>query len=201
MPQSPQPSARRGRPGYDREQLLQVCVEVFNENGYDATSMGALADRLGVTKSAIYHHVSSKEELLELALERALGALEAEFERVQATDRPAVEQIEAVLRGSVRVLVEQMPYVTLLLRLRGNSEVELTAMRRRRDFTRQLGALIARAQEDGDIRTDISGVSAPRLVLGMLNSVVDWYSPDGIGTPEALADTIVKIAMDGLRAR
>ena len=74
-------------------------------------------------------------------------------------------------------------------------------MRRRRDFTRQLGALIARAQEDGDIRTDISGVSAPRLVLGMLNSVVDWYSPDGIGTPEALADTIVKIAMDGLRAR
>lgn len=176
-------------------------MEVFNENGYDATSMGALADRLGVTKSAIYHHVSSKEELLELALERALGALEAEFERVHATDRPAVEQIEAVLRGSVRVLVEQMPYVTLLLRLRGNSEVELTAMRRRRDFTRQLGALIARAQEDGDIRTDISGVSAPRLLLGMLNSVVDWYSPDGIGTPEALADTIVKIAMDGLRAR
>lgn len=201
MPRSPQPTARRGRPGYDREQLLQVCVEVFNENGYDATSMGALADRLGVTKSAIYHHVSSKEELLELALERALGALEAEFERVQATDRPAVEQIEAVLRGSVRVLVEQMPYVTLLLRLRGNSEVELAAMRRRRDFTRQLGGLIARAQEDGDVRTDISGVSAPRLVLGMLNSVVDWYSPDGIGTPEALADTIVKIAMDGLRAR
>lgn len=201
MPRSPQPTARRGRPGYDREQLLQVCVEVFNENGYDATSMGALADRLGVTKSAIYHHVSSKEELLELALERALGALEAEFERVQATDRPAVEQIEAVLRGSVRVLVEQMPYVTLLLHLRGNSEVELAAMRRRRDFTRQLGGLIARAQEDGDVRTDISGVSAPRLVLGMLNSVVDWYSPDGIGTPEALADTIVKIAMDGLRAR
>lgn len=201
MPRSPQPTARRGRPGYDREQLLQVCVEVFNENGYDATSMGALADRLGVTKSAIYHHVSSKEELLELALERALGALEAEFERVQATDRPAVEQIEAVLRGSVRVLVEQMPYVTLLLRLRGNSEVELAAMRRRRDFTRQLGGLIARAQEDGDVRTDISGVSAPRLVLGMLNSVVDWYSPDGIGTPEVLADTIVKIAMDGLRAR
>lgn len=201
MPRSPQPTARRGRPGYDREQLLQVCVEVFNENGYDATSMGALADRLGVTKSAIYHHVSSKEELLELALERALGALEAEFDSVQATDRPAVEQIEAVLRGSVRVLVEQMPYVTLLLRLRGNSEVELAAMRRRRDFTRQLGGLIARGQEDGDVRTDISGVSAPRLVLGMLNSVVDWYSPDGIGTPEVLADTIVKIAMDGLRAR
>lgn len=194
-------SAKRGRPGYDREQLLQVCVEVFNENGYDATSMGALAQRLGVTKSAIYHHVSSKEELLELALERALGALEAKFEEVQEADMPAIQSIEAVLRGSAHVLVEQMPYVTLLLRLRGNSEVELAAMKRRRDFTRQLGELIARAQEDGDVRTDISAVAAPRLVLGMLNSVVDWYSPAGIGTPDALADTIVKIAMDGLRAR
>lgn len=194
-------SAKRGRPGYDREQLLQVCVEVFNENGYDATSMGALAQRLGVTKSAIYHHVSSKEELLELALERALGALEAKFEEVQEADMPAIQSIEAVLRGSAHVLVEQMPYVTLLLRLRGNSEVELAAMKRRRDFTRQLGELIARAQEDGDVRTDITAVAAPRLVLGMLNSVVDWYSPAGIGTPDALADTIVKIAMDGLRAR
>lgn len=201
MPESSQSSPRRGRPGYDREQLLSVCVAVFNENGYDATSMGALADRLGVTKSAIYHHVSSKEELLELALERALGALEAELDAVQASGMPAVERIEAALRGSALVLVEQMPYVTLLLRLRGNSEVELAAMKRRRAITRQFGEMVARAQEDGDIRTDISAVSAPRLILGMLNSVVDWYSPDGIGTPEALADTIVKIALDGLRAR
>lgn len=201
MPEPSQSSPRRGRPGYDREQLLSVCVAVFNENGYDATSMGALADRLGVTKSAIYHHVSSKEELLELALERALGALEAELDAVQASGMPAVERIEAALRGSALVLVEQMPYVTLLLRLRGNSEVELAAMKRRRAITRQFGEMVARAQEDGDIRTDISAVSAPRLILGMLNSVVDWYSPDGIGTPEALADTIVKIALDGLRAR
>ncbi|WP_144790063.1 TetR/AcrR family transcriptional regulator [Kocuria palustris] len=201
MSESSQRPAKRGRPGYDRDQLLSVCVEVFNENGYDATSMGALADRLGVTKSAIYHHVSSKEELLELALERALGALEAMFEEVQGGGLPAVERIEAVLRGSVHVLVEQMPYVTLLLRLRGNSEVELAAMKRRRVFTRQLGELIVRAQEDGDLRTDISGVAAPRLVLGMLNSVVDWYSPEGIGTPDELADTLVKIAMGGLRAR
>lgn len=201
MTTAPQQSARRGRPGYDREQLLQVCVEAFNQNGYEATSMGALAERLGVTKSAIYHHVSSKEELLSLALERALGALEEMFDGVQATGVPAVDRIEAVLRGSVHVLVDQMPYVTLLLRLRGNSEVELAALKRRRDFTRQLGELIVQAQEDGAVRTDISRVSAPRLVLGMLNSVVDWYSPSGVGTPEALADTIVKIAMDGLRAR
>ena len=51
---------RRGRPGYDRETLLAVCVEVFNVHGYDATSMGTLSKHLGISKSAIYHHVESR---------------------------------------------------------------------------------------------------------------------------------------------
>ncbi|MDO5618229.1 TetR/AcrR family transcriptional regulator [Kocuria sp.] len=193
-------SARRGRPGYDREQLLQVCVEVFNKHGYDATSMGKLAEYLGITKSAIYHHVNSKEELLELFLNRALDALEAEFDSVQGQELPAVDRLEQVLRGSVRVLVEQLPYVTLLLRVRGNSAVELAALQRRRQFTRQVGELIAAAQAEGAVRTDISATAAPRLLLGMVNSLVDWYRPTGIGGPEEVADTVAKIALDGLRA-
>jgi AcrR family transcriptional regulator len=52
--------ARRGRPGHSLESLLAVSVAVFNERGYDATSMEDLAARLGITKSAIYHHVPSK---------------------------------------------------------------------------------------------------------------------------------------------
>lgn len=193
-------TVRRGRPGYDREQLLTVCVEVFNQHGYDATSMGNLAQHLGITKSAIYHHVESKEEILELSLNRALDALEAEYELVQAQQLPAVDRLEGVLRGSVRVLVEQLPYVTLLLRVRGNSAIELAALNRRRQFTRQVGELIARAQEDGAIRRDISAKAAPRLLLGMVNSLVDWYRPTGIGGPEEVADTVAKIALDGLRA-
>lgn len=199
MPNTKTAGIRRGRPGYDREQLLQVCVEVFNNHGYDATSMGTLAEHLGITKSAIYHHVNSKEEILELSLNRALDALEAEYQQVQAQDLPAVDRLESVLRGSVRVLVEQLPYVTLLLRVRGNSPIESAALGRRRAFTRQVGELIAQAQDDGAVRTDISAKAAPRLLLGMVNSLVDWYRPTGIGGPEEVADTVAKIALDGLR--
>src|SRR3712207_8236633 len=71
---------RRGRPGHSLDSLLDVAVAVFNERGYDATSMEELATRLGVTKSAIYHHVTSKVELLRLALDRALDELFARSE-------------------------------------------------------------------------------------------------------------------------
>ena len=60
--------AKRGRPGYDRSSLLDAAVAVFNESGYDATSVSALAARLGLSKAALYHHFSSKEEILETAL-------------------------------------------------------------------------------------------------------------------------------------
>ncbi|HRN29884.1 MAG TPA: helix-turn-helix domain-containing protein, partial [Terrimesophilobacter sp.] len=60
----------RPRVSHDQESILLGAVEVFNRHGYDATSMGVLAENLGITKSAIYHHVPSKEFLLELALDR-----------------------------------------------------------------------------------------------------------------------------------
>ena len=191
---------RRGRPGYDRETLLSVCVEVFNIHGYDATSMGTLSRHLGISKSAIYHHVESKEEILEQALGRALDALEEVLASAELMTAPAVERLEHVIRGTVHVLVEQMPYVTLLLRLRGNSEVETRALERRRTVTRQVGVLIEQAQAEGGLRNDISGRSASRLLLGMINSIVDWYKPDGSGSTGDLADTVAALAFSGLRA-
>ncbi|ALU38591.1 TetR family transcriptional regulator [Kocuria flava] len=206
MTHAPAPAApagetpRRGRPGYDRETLLSVCVEVFNVHGYDATSMGTLSKHLGISKSAIYHHVASKEEILEQALARALDALEEVLAGAAAAEGPAVARLEQVIRGTVRVLVEQMPYVTLLLRLRGNSEVETRALERRRTVTRRVGELIEQAQAEGAVRDDLSGRSAARLLLGMINSIVDWYRPEAGDTTDQLADTVVGLAFSGLRA-
>ena len=65
-------SAKRGRPGYDLETLLRVAVSAFTERGFDGTSIEDLSRKLGISKSAIYHHVPSKDELLRLAVDRAL---------------------------------------------------------------------------------------------------------------------------------
>lgn len=193
-------SPRRGRPGYDRETLLRVCVDVFNVHGYDATSMGTLSRHLGISKSAIYHHVQSKEEILEQALSRALDSLEEVVRIGEAMEASAVDKLEVVIRGTVGVLVEQMPYVTLLLRLRGNSEVEMHALDRRRSITRRVGQIIAQAQAERGVRDDLSARSASRLLLGMINSIVDWYKPEAETPVDELADTVVALAFAGLRA-
>ena len=112
-------ATKRGRPGYDQQSVLLIAVDVFNRHGYDATSMGILAENLGISKSAIYHHVPSKGDLLKLALDHALGGLEAILDQPGATSGAADARLEFVLRQTIAVLVERLPFVTLLLRLRG----------------------------------------------------------------------------------
>ena len=174
---SGQQAPRRGRPGYDLESLLAVAVAVFNERGYDGTSMEDLSRRLGISKSSIYYHVDSKEDLLALALDRALDGLFRVADDVQASEDPAIVRLECLVRGSVRVLADRLPYVTLLLRARGNTGTERDALARRREFDQIVADLVAEAERDGDIRPDVDPAITARLLFGMVNSLVEWYRP------------------------
>ncbi|MEK0157327.1 TetR/AcrR family transcriptional regulator [Arthrobacter oryzae] len=191
---------KRGRPGYDQQSVLQIAVEVFNRHGYDATSMGILAENLGISKSAIYHHVPSKGDLLKLALEEALGGLEAILEQPQAQSGTAEARLEFVLRETISVLVERLPFVTLLLRLRGNTDIERDAMERRRTFDHRVAALISAARDEGSLREDIDPRTVTRLLFGTINSIVEWYKPGGSLSPEKLADDVITMAFNGLHA-
>jgi AcrR family transcriptional regulator len=200
-PSTTEPSIRRGRPGYDRESLLRVAVEVFNDRGYDGTSMEDLATRLGITKSAIYHHVPSKTELLRLAVDRALDGLFEVVAEPGCTTGPATARLEHLVRRSVEVLVAQLPFVTLLLRVRGNTEVERSALDRRRQFDLIVTDLARHAIAEGGIRPDVDAAITARLLFGMVNSLTEWYRPERGHDVAEIADTVVAVAFHGLRPR
>ncbi|GAA4484011.1 TetR/AcrR family transcriptional regulator [Rhodococcus olei] len=196
---APRRTGQPGRPGYDLDSLLAVAVKVFNERGYDGTSMEALAQKLGITKSSIYHHVSGKEELLDLALARALNALFAVTTEAGATSGPYLERLEYLVRRSVEVLVAELPYVTLLLRVRGNTKVERAALARRREFDDFVSMLVVEAAKEGDLRPGIDPALTSRLVFGMVNSLIEWYRPRSGESVRELADAVVELTFDGLR--
>jgi AcrR family transcriptional regulator len=191
--------ARRGRPGHSLDTLLDVAVAAFNERGFEATSMDELATRLGVTKSAIYHHVPRKDELLRLALDRALDGLFAVTREPEAVADRAIDRLEHVVRGSVRVLAAELPFVTLLLRVRGNSDVEVAALERRREFDRIVTDLVRAAAAEGTVRADVPAATVARLLFGTVNSLTEWYRPDGPLSADDLADAVVSTAFSGLR--
>jgi AcrR family transcriptional regulator len=199
-----EPAARRR---YDTGSLLEVAVAVFTTRGYDGTSMEDLARASGLSKSSLYHHIDSKEQLLRLALERAVEPLFAVTRESGATSGRAIERLEHVVRREVEVLADRLPYVTLLLRVHGNTEVERWALEQRRAFDKIVASLVAQAADEGDVRADLDPAVVTRLLFGMINSLVEWYRPDGSPSgardtrlaPAELAAAVVRLAFDGLR--
>jgi AcrR family transcriptional regulator len=191
---------RRGRRGHDTEAVLLAAVRLFNARGYDFTSMFDIAESLGITKSSVYHHISGKEQLLQMAVDRALDGLFEAADEVRALDGPAIDRLEQLIRRSVLLLGDRLEFVTLLLRVRGNTPVEQRALARRREFDASVTELVKQAQADGDVRADVDAATAARLLFGMVNSVAEWYRP-GRGSMRALADTVTALAFDGLRTR
>lgn len=196
------------RDTYTTESLLSVAVGVFNVRGYDGTSMEDLAKAAGISKSSIYHHVAGKEELLRLAVTRALDGLFAVLDEPALTELGAARQLAHVLEHTCRELVRNLPYVTLLLRVRGNSQTERDALARRREFDHRVAELVRAAVAEGDLRPDVDPRLTARLIFGLVNSVSEWYRPDADTGSEAagdggreIADALTTLVFEGLRRR
>jgi AcrR family transcriptional regulator len=189
------------RPRYDQDSLLAVAAEVFTERGYDGTSMEHLSRASGLSKSSIYHHVAGKEQLLRLALERALDPLLASLDADDVTTGRAVDRLHHLVRRDVEILADRLPYVTLLLRVHGNTETERWALDQRRRFDRRVAKIVQQAIDEGDVRSDVDAPTTARLIFGVVNSLIEWYRPGRDTSPTELADQIASMVLDGIRKR
>ncbi|WP_433800211.1 TetR/AcrR family transcriptional regulator [Actinomycetospora sp. CA-084318] len=192
-------AGRVGRPGrrsghaepYTLASLVEVAAQAFNERGYDATSMEDLSRAAGITKSSFYHHVSGKEALLRAALDRALDGLFGILAEPDAVSGAPVDRLRHIVRRQVEVLGTELPYVTLLLRLRGNTETERWALARRREFDQTIAGLVAA------VRDDVDPVVAARLLSGTVNSLIEWYRPGRMAL-EDLVEAVDRQVFEGL---
>ncbi len=90
-------------PASTRERILDVALDLFTEKGYDGTSLREIAERLGVTKAALYYHFASKEDIL-MALHMRLHEFGKEAIATLGDEPVTIERWAEILDG----LVDQM---------------------------------------------------------------------------------------------
>jgi len=191
-------SARRP---YGLDSLTDVALRVFAERGFDGASMDDVARAAGITKAAIYHHIGSKDALLDRGLTRALEALFAVLDEEPARDGPPLGRLRYIVRRVAELAVRLLPELTVLVRIRGNSEVERAALNRRRSFDRTVAKIARAAQEEGTLVPDIEAHLLVRLVFGLCNSTVEWYKPGGKFGVNTIADAVEHLIFDGAATR
>jgi len=185
------------RPAQGPGSLLEVAVGEFITRGYDATSMEDLSRAAGITKSSFYHHFSGKEALLRAALERAIAVLFGVFDQPGAVEGSPVERLRHIVRGQVEALIGDLPYVTLLLRVRGNTGTERWALDQRRAYDAKVAEIVREAVEQGELRAEVDPALAARLLSGLVNSIAEWYRPGRPGT-DGLPDAVARAAFGGI---
>jgi AcrR family transcriptional regulator len=193
------PQRGRWKAPYNLDRLVEVAVRVFTERGYDGTSLQHLTQASGLSRSSIYHHIESKEQLLRLGLERALEPLLASTADDGATSGRALDRLTYLIKRNVEILAAELPYVRLLLSVHGNTETERWALEQRRTFDKFVAGVVQEAIEDGDVRADLDARTTARLIFGTINSLAEWYRPARRRKPGELADQICSMILRGIQ--
>jgi AcrR family transcriptional regulator len=181
-----------------RAQLSREAAKLFAERGFHGTSMGDLADALGVQKGSLYSLTGSKQELLLETMRAGAQAFHSALDEVPER-APAVERIRFALRGHLRVVSEQLDVATVFTRewryLEDAYRDEILAERRR--YEARWRALFEEGVASGGLRTDLDAGAATLLVLSAANWAYTWLVP-GRDTDD-LADRFTAIVVDGVR--
>lgn len=181
-----------------RSELRRQAARLFAERGYHGTSVGDLAEALGVRKASLYAHISSKQDLLwEIAREGA-EAFHAALDALPE-EAPALERIRLALRAHLRVVAEQLDVATVFVRewryLDDQRRALFLAERRR--YEERIRDLFREGRDLGELRSDLDVGAAALLFLSAANWAYTWLQP-GRDT-EALADRFFQLLVEGMR--
>jgi AcrR family transcriptional regulator len=167
-----------------RQEILRTAARLFQQRGYDATSMNDVAAALKLSKGGLYHHFQSKDEILfeimnhamEITQERVLNPVRAisdPEERLRALIRLHIEVVLSPRDREITVMLHENHPLPPALRKRINA--------RKKDYIHFLESLMTEVQNKAQHQTrgKVSPRAAAFALLGMINWIYQWYKPEG----------------------
>jgi TetR/AcrR family transcriptional regulator, cholesterol catabolism regulator len=181
-----------------RRELTREAARLFAQKGYHGTSIGDIAEAMGVQKGSLYAHIASKEDLLYETMREGADAFHAALDAIPE-DTQAVEKIRLALRGHLRVVAEQLDVATVFVQewryLEGARRDEIVAERRR--YEQRIRELFREGRELSELRADLDETAAALLLLSAANWAYAWLQP-GRDTDE-IADRFFALLVHGMR--
>jgi TetR/AcrR family transcriptional regulator, cholesterol catabolism regulator len=181
-----------------RAELSRHAARLFAEKGYHGTSVGDLAQALGVQKGSLYAHIGGKQELLYEAMREGADAFHHGLDEIPE-ELAVTERIRLALRAHLATVADQLDVATIFVQewrnLEGEHREEILAERRR--YEDRIRTLFREGRELGELRSDLDESVAALLFLSAANWAYTWLRP-GADTDD-LADRFYALLVDGMR--
>ncbi|MBI4296095.1 MAG: TetR/AcrR family transcriptional regulator [Chloroflexi bacterium] len=180
-----------------RDEIIQVAAKLFAEKGYDATTLDEVAREIGVTKPALYYHISSKEEILQVIVSRIMKMME-EVTRTGRSSVPPKERIEAMIRKLVEFPAENAEATRIAFEQATilHQRTQAAFRRRQKDVEQALQQTLQEGVDQGVFAiNDVKMVSF--AILGACNWVYHWFRLGGYLTPAQVSDHFIHFFENG----
>lgn len=185
-----------------REEILEAAAQIFSQKGYHGTSMQDIALAVNLQKASLYHHISSKQELLLAILNEALDLLIQRIQEVADSSSAPEEKLRTAMCVYLETMTEYQDLAGVLLLEHRSLEPEYQSLHfpKRDAFERIWRDMIQDGIEQGVFTSAHPSLTA-RALLGVMNWTITWYRRDGVLSAQEISVQFADLFLHGLAAR
>jgi TetR/AcrR family fatty acid metabolism transcriptional regulator len=181
-----------------RRVILDAAVRVFARQGFHTCRVSDIADQAGVAYGLVYHYFSSKEQILDTLFLERWDVMLAAIAEADASDRSPQDKLHAIaafIIDSYRRDPELMKVIIVEVTRAANT-FGLTHLDKIRDAYAGIAAIVARAQEGGSFRTEITPEFAAQAFYGSVEQVLTGWIFDSVSVDEAELELAKRLIVD-----
>ena len=181
------------------EEIYRTAAGLLVQRGYAGTSMSDLAKAVGLTKAGLYHHISSKQDMLFQILQHAMDGLERDvIEPTKHIEDPE-QLLREIIRLHVRGLFEHGQEFTLLFPERRHLEPDQqqAVVLRVKNYLGIICAAMRELAEQGKLQDLDIGIAA-KHILQTIAGIARWYTKDAGITEDLLVEQTVNFNMSAI---
>lgn len=187
-----------------RKAIVDAAAEAFQERGYEATSLGIIAEKLKTDRASLYYYFGSKQQLFrEIVREAAVNSVEA-AEKIARTDAPARQKLIEAFRSVMGSYSSTYPYMHVFLQENfpavsiEKDEWNHEAHEWARRYYVAIRSIIQQGVDEGAFKPALPVSLTTMGVLGTVNWAHRWYKPGGRMKPEEIGEGFADMILNGL---
>ena len=195
-----------GGEGYKtrRDEIVRMAAKVFEEKGFEATTLNDIAARLKTDRASLYYYVGSKEELLQEIVKVVMDENVATAERVMAEGQTPPEKIQSLIEYMILSFDKHYPHMYVYLEdlpriSRQKSDWARDVIHSTKRFEEIVFQILEEGQADGSFRSDLPNQISALALFGMINWTHRWYKPGSQHSAKEIAETFCALFLDGYR--
>ncbi|HEY61024.1 MAG TPA: TetR/AcrR family transcriptional regulator [Anaerolineae bacterium] len=186
----------------NKEKILEAAAQIISEKGYHAASMRDIAQAVHLQKPSLYHHISSKQEILFVLLNQALDMLIQRIEEIVSKPLAPEVKLRLAMETYIQSLIDKRDLAAVLLMEHRSLNPELNAKHiPKRDRFEQLWRDMIEEGVNCGVFSCRDVSLAAKAVLGMMNWSITWVRSNGRLSPIEIADQFADLILTGLVAR